>query len=82
VSGHCRDQRDRSDEHGHYFPGDRFGVDCVPETHVADAENEQYGQRRASVGEHERVHGCGDVVPPNREAFPEEPEEPRRGFAG
>jgi hypothetical protein len=43
---------------------------------VANAENEQHGQRRASVGEHERVHGCGDVVPPDREAFAEEPEEP------
>ena len=42
--------------------GDELDVDRVEEAELPGAEDQQDGQRRADVGEDERVDGRGDVV--------------------
>jgi hypothetical protein len=48
VNGTAANQADRADEHGDYFSGYGFGVDCGSEAKLSDAENEQHRQRRAA----------------------------------
>jgi hypothetical protein len=59
------DQADGADEHADDLDRDELAGDDAHDGDVALGEEQQEGQRRAGVGEHQGVHGGRDVIAPD-----------------